>query len=1300
MSLNLYSQGTLSVSGNGNPVNSGSTSTSLTNNTNFGSVEIGTDYTLPFLLSNTSGNGSPKQRLNNIIVTISGSSDFTPTSTNHGDLRGNDTPISHFVTFTPSSPGTKTATVTITFSNGTNAPYTFAIEGTGIEPTPEINITDSSNSTISNGDTFDFGTVPPNATVSEEFKINNTTANTTLTLQGNPYVSISGDSEFSIISQPSSGSIAGNTFETFTIQYITSSAGQSHSATLIIDNDDPDGGEDPYTITLQGTCNEITYTPITDGPDWTVSNLTPDFELDAPNTIVYGPDDNLWITERAGKRVVKLDPVAGGNKTVMLDLTGVVYQTASQDGLMGMAVHPDLYTDINTSNNYVYLAYTYNSSGRKLRIARYTYNAGTGLLDSGSATTILEGFDASDDHNSGKLIFGPDMKLYYTAGDQGANQYGNACNEIRAQYLPTSGGQTQTSIADKAEYKGKILRMELDGSIPTDNPVLGGFRTHIFSYGHRNPQGIVFGSNGKLYSSEHGPKVDDEINIIEAGKNYGWPAIAGYHDGLGYEYCNWSTSTSCGSFSENGCPPDAISIAEDNPVNDAILANFAPPIGTYNSTAVADPFGGFFAWPTVAPSSIAIYEGGVIPGWGSSLLIPTLKKGTIFRVKLNALGDGLEAQVYEEFHSSNDRYRDVVVSPDGRTFYAITDSSGSTSGPSGTTPQTIENPGVVVKIEYTGVSENPNTTYYVDADGDGYGDSADTGTEYTSDPGAGFSTNNTDCDDSEPLAYPGNTEVPYDGIDNDCDPLTLDDDLDGDGFIQANDCDDNDPAINPNTVWYLGVDSDNDTFFGSVTSITQCESPGPEYSTTEPEVTDCDDSNPEVNPSTTEIPGNGIDDDCNPVTQDDDLDGDGYVAAEDCDDNNAAINPGATEILYDGIDNDCNPATLDTEDADGDGVNSDTDCDDNNPAISSPITYYIDNDNDGFGSTATEDLCETTAPLGYSTNNTDCDDNDSAINTPQPYFVDADGDGYGSTVTALVCSSTPPVGYSLNNTDCDDTNFFVNPGVSEVVGNGIDDDCNPATSDDEPACQEILNDNSFENGLINWMSGGKDASLSNSFASSGIYSVQLRNAGTGASIYTNSIDLSSYSEVAINFTYYASNMNAGEGFFLEISTNGGSSYSIYKTWSNGSQFENNIAYSESTLITGVTLTSNTRFRIRCNASNRGDQVYLDDVIVTSCTDGASAKTAFGKIGNPSNGSINIYPNPASSSLFVDYVGFENKATLSIYTVTGQLVKSSQLEDAKGQIISINTFAEGLYLIRVTNNQGELLKTDRIIIKAK
>ncbi|TVZ59374.1 PQQ-dependent dehydrogenase (s-GDH family) [Flavobacteriaceae bacterium MAR_2010_105] len=714
-SATVLAQGTIEITGNGNSILTGSAnSPAINNNTNFGDVEIGSNKANTFVIDNTATGGSAGNQLNGITIAITGSSDFSPTNSNLGNLKGNDIPINHIITFTPSSSGIKSATITITFTNGTNSPFTFSVEGNGVIPSPEIEITDSGNTTINSGGNFDFGTIPPNSMLSETFTIkNSSSASTTLNLTGTPIVQISGDSEFTITAQPSGTSIIGGNSLTFTVKYNPLAIGGPHSATLSIANDDPDGSENPYIVNLQGLSNNITYTPTTDGPDWTVSNLTPNFTLNNPNTIIYGPDNFLWITERVGKKVVKVDPVAGGGKTTMLDLSAVVYQTGGQDGLMGMAIHPDLYANVTTTtNNYVYLAYTYNSSGRKLRIARYTYNynSGNGFLDSGSAVTILEGFDASNDHNSGKLQIGPDLKLYYTVGDQGANQFANACNEIRAQYLPTSGGQTSTT-GDKSQYKGKILRINLDGSIPVDNPTLGGFQTHIYTYGHRNPQGLIFGSDGTLYSSEHGAKVDDELNIIVAGKNYGWPNIAGYYDNQAYGYCNWSSSGVCGSttFSDHNCPPDVTPIQEFDPLNDSMLSNFQEPIGTYNSTVSSDPSGGFLTWPTVAPSSLAIYEAGLIPDWDKSLLIPTLKRGTIFRAKLNVSNDGLENQIYEEFHSSNDRYRDVAMDPDGITIYAITDSSGSTSGPSGTSPQTLVNPGVIMKIQYVGVTLNTNT---------------------------------------------------------------------------------------------------------------------------------------------------------------------------------------------------------------------------------------------------------------------------------------------------------------------------------------------------------------------------------------------------------------------------------------------------------------------------------------------------------------------------------------------------------------------------------------------------------------
>jgi len=98
---------------------------------------------------------------------------------------------------------------------------------------------------------------------------------------------------------------------------------------------------------------------------------------------------------------------------------------------------------------------------------------------------------------------------------------------------------------DWSTYVGKTMRMELDGSIPADNPVIHGVRSHIFTYGHRNPQGLTNGPGGRIFSDEHGPKSDDEINLLHAGNNYGWPFVAGFRDGQAYQYANWSAAPNC-----------------------------------------------------------------------------------------------------------------------------------------------------------------------------------------------------------------------------------------------------------------------------------------------------------------------------------------------------------------------------------------------------------------------------------------------------------------------------------------------------------------------------------------------------------------------------------------------------------------------------------------------------------------------------------------------------------------------------------------------------------------------------------
>ena len=118
--------------------------------------------------------------------------------------------------------------------------------------------------------------------------------------------------------------------------------------------------------------------------------------------------------------------------------------------------------------------------------------------------TILDGLPAGNDHVGLRLAFAPDQTLHLTTGDQGNGQFGNFCHPILSQRLPTAA---EVAGANWAAYEGKTLRIALDGGIPPDNPVLEGVRSHVYTYGHRNPQGITLGGDGALYTSDHGPEI-------------------------------------------------------------------------------------------------------------------------------------------------------------------------------------------------------------------------------------------------------------------------------------------------------------------------------------------------------------------------------------------------------------------------------------------------------------------------------------------------------------------------------------------------------------------------------------------------------------------------------------------------------------------------------------------------------------------------------------------------------------------------------------------------------------------------
>jgi streptogramin lyase len=325
------------------------------------------------------------------------------------------------------------------------------------------------------------------------------------------------------------------------------------------------------------------------------------------------------------------------------------------------------------------------------------------------------------------------------------------------------------------------------------------------------------------------------------------------------------------------------------------------------------------------------------------------------------------------------------------------------------------NPGAA-EIPYNGIDENCNgMSDDDDLDQDGYGIA-------------------TDCDDNNALIHPGAGEVLYNAIDENCNGMADDDDLDQDGYGIATDCNENDPAINPGAaeIPYNGID-DN---CNGIIDVDDLDSDGHDVAT------DCNDNDPAINPGAAEILYNGIDENCSGMADDDDLDQDGYGIANDCDDNDPAINPGAAEIPYNGIDENCN-GMADDDDLDQDGYGTATDCDDNNALIhpgAAEIPYNgIDENCNGMADD--DDLDSDTYGIA-----TDCNDGDPAIN---PGAAEIPYNGIDENCNGMADDDDLDAdGYGIAN-DCDDNDPAINPGAAEILYNGIDENCNGMADDDD-----------------------------------------------------------------------------------------------------------------------------------------------------------------------------------------------------------------------------------------------------------
>jgi len=438
-----------------------------------------------------------------------------------------------------------------------------------------------------------------------------------------------------------------------------------------------------------------------------------------PHNMVLGPDGQLWLTELSGRRIVRVDP-ATGKLAVLAEVTDAVHSKDAtgddkQDGLLGIALHPDLLK--GKGRDYVYVSLTYASGEggefpNRTAIRRYSYDAKAGRLV--APLDILKGLPSAHDHQSARLLFGPDGKLYYSIGDQGANQIEYLCRANEAQILPTAN---EVKVGDWQHYKGKILRLNVDGSIPADNASIHGVRSHIYAWGIRNTQGMVFSPDGKLFGTDHGPNADDELNLILPGRNYGWPNVSGRKDDAGYSYANYSAAQGgCAGVkdpSHNGLQvPAGVPVSKESSWSDP---DFVEPLKTFftvgNDYDYANPVCKdkdlyFICWPTIAPSSIAYYKGGKsgVPGWAHSLLITSLKRGLVYRVQLDPT-DSVPVGDAQPILRTLNRYREIVVSADGRTLYVATDPVHLGTTSAGNAAFKLDNPGSIIAFKYTAAAK-------------------------------------------------------------------------------------------------------------------------------------------------------------------------------------------------------------------------------------------------------------------------------------------------------------------------------------------------------------------------------------------------------------------------------------------------------------------------------------------------------------------------------------------------------------------------------------------------------------------
>jgi PQQ-dependent dehydrogenase (s-GDH family) len=468
--------------------------------------------------------------------------------------------------------------------------------------------------------------------------------------------------------------------------------------------------------------------------------------LDDPWEVTYGPDGLLWVTEAKGYKMHRIDPNTGVDQ-VVLDLTqggpfalvaGVDYRkqyagNGPQGGMMGMAIHPEFMTD--PLKRFVYLAYVHDFVGTsptlptgeviygdfyRTWIVKFTWN-GTTL---GSPEKICDTIRGSNDHNSGRMIIAPyggTNYLFYAVGDMGGGQFGNIQRPNHAQNIMSCEGKIMRYNLESDGQSG------FDNFIPDDNPYnIGAWQSPVWSKGIRNNQGFAYAKiwgRDIMYGTSHGPFSDDELNIIDRRKNYGHPVVIGYAADGNYDGARAGQITYGGNpsnlpvISSETFDRDSINTANPDSYRDPIYSFYDTAKGDlvtvnsvqyiYNNVSSAYTANG--SWASEAPSGMDFYSWSNIPNWKNSVVVASLKKGRVLRLRLNNTGLNViktgTTDTISYFGGTN-RFRDLAFSPSGKDMFVVMEKSSTSSGPSSSNPIVPACAGCLQKYTFLGYNVN------------------------------------------------------------------------------------------------------------------------------------------------------------------------------------------------------------------------------------------------------------------------------------------------------------------------------------------------------------------------------------------------------------------------------------------------------------------------------------------------------------------------------------------------------------------------------------------------------------------